>query len=49
MNVSIYLLKKTYKISKNDIKVHENLQVTYKIREKMTAHSTEIIITHMIL
>ena len=31
MNAYIYLLKKTYKISKNDNKIHENLQVTYKI------------------
>ena len=48
MNVSIYLLKKTYKISKNYTKIHENLQVTYKILEKINLHSTDIIITHTI-
>ena len=31
MNVSIYFLKKMYKISKNDIKIHEKIKVTYKI------------------
>ena len=34
MNVSIYLLKKTYIISKNYNKINENLQDTYKIFEK---------------
>ena len=46
MNVSIYLLDKTYKISKNDNKIHDNLQVTHKIYENIYLHSTEIIITH---
>ena len=31
MSVPIYLLKKTYNISENYIKIHKNLQVTYKI------------------
>ena len=34
MNVSIYLLKKSYKISKNENKIHGNLQITNKIFEK---------------
>ena len=36
MNVSIYLLKKTYKISKIYNKIHENIQITYEIFEKFT-------------
>ena len=35
MYVAIHLLKKTYMISKNYSKVHENLQVTYKIMKNI--------------
>ena len=45
MNVSIHLLKKKFKISKNLNKLHKNLQVPYKIYEKMYLHSTEFKIT----
>ena len=41
-NVCKYLLKKTYKFSKNYNKIYENLQVTYKIFEKIYLHSSEI-------
>ena len=46
MNVSIYLLKELYKISKIYIKMHEKLQVTYEIFEKSYIHSAEIYVIH---
>ena len=49
MNVSIHLLKKTYKISNNYDKIHENVQVTYKIFQKIYLHSIEIIIINIYL
>ena len=44
MNVSMDILKKTHRISKIFNKVHNNLQVTDKVFEKMYFYSTEIII-----
>ena len=49
MSLTHSMHKKTYKISKTYNRIHENLQVTYKVFEKNYLHSTEIIITHKYL